>query len=196
MHNQNSKRDSVPPIPVAQPSTPAQAESIIQPAAKFIQQNIGQEDHTNSESRNGLSKILSANSARLLLLIGLAILCFTILANFFIFSSTDIVKESGDLIVTQLAEGNVQLIYSDSLLSLEISESEFRGLLGRGTKFDMTQATFIRWLGRGRKNHQYYIYGQFEFETGGKQIVTFWFLKDEFNQLKLMGISGGEPELL
>jgi len=103
------------------------------------------------------------------------------------------VSKKADSILTQFKNGDVEAVYNESAMKNDFTLAEFKEAMGIGSKHSIAEATKVAWTGKGFKNSEKYIYGDFKFPTGTVQTLTFYFVEDN-GELKLLGILAGEPE--
>lgn len=126
------------------------------------------------------------------LVIGAAVFVFLIIGLITVFTNTSGVNQEAERIHAELASGQIEKVYDESLFSKQVSLEEFSAMMGVDSAADLTKAKHVGWTGRGFKNNTKYVYGNFEFPGGNHQVITYEFV-DVDGKLILSGIYGGKP---
>lgn len=122
---------------------------------------------------------------------GIGVLVVLIIALAFWGSSG--VDKVAEAVMAEFKAGNIREVYDNSLMTNDFTFEEFSIAMGIDDIYDISKAEKIKWLGRGFENEEKYIYGTFKFSNGVEETLTFWFVEVD-DELKLLGITGGEPD--
>lgn len=112
---------------------------------------------------------------------------------FLVFAGTSGVQGAAEATLEEFQSGHVEQAYDSSALTKKYSFDQFDAALGAGSKFDITSVEKIKWTGRGFKDGQKYIYGNFKFADGSEDVITFSYVKAD-KGLQLYGITRGAPK--